>query len=83
MANPGTPGTELEAAVILCLYNCTIASETIEIVFCLLLRTPIHPGSMITQATLQLGSIPSSLPKLVDPFPRSLWAPGMAEKLTL
>lgn len=67
----------------LCPYNCTIVSEINGIIFCLLLRTYIHPGSMTTQATLQPGSIPSSLPKLVDPFPRSFWTPGMAEKLTL
>lgn len=80
MVNPGALGTELKAAIMLYLYK--IASETTGIIF-YLLQTYIHTASMTTQATLQLGSIPSSLPKLVDPFPRSFWLPGMAEKLTL
>lgn len=63
--------------IVLCLYNSKIASETTRIAFYLLLQTYIHLG------TLQPVSIPSSLPKLAAPFPRSFWPPGTDEKLTL
>lgn len=82
MVNPGASGTEWEVGIMVCLYNSKIHSESTGIVFCLL-RTYIHTGNMTIQAILWSGYTPSSLPKLADPFPRSLCPPGMAEKLTL
>lgn len=80
--NPGAPGS-VGVRDLLCLYNYKMDSETTGIVFCLFLWTYIHTGSMTTQASLEPGSVSSSLPKLVGPFPRSFCPPGMAEKLTL
>lgn len=49
--NAGTPGTESEAGVMFSLYNYKTASETTRVVFCLLLQTYVHAGSMTIQAT--------------------------------
>lgn len=83
MVNPGASGTEWEVGIMVCLYNYKTDSENTGIVFSLLLQMYTHTGSMTIQATLWSGYTPSSLPKLVDPFPRSFCPPGMAEKLTL